>query len=159
MADQKRIKAVEMVSKAVTKKGVLKGKNKKETKTLVNVCPHHRYNKRGKIKPTIFNNNDGTCVCTMCGEKFPAKFYNNEKLGQVVGDMKTLNNQAKFMAVACGAGPQTIDYFSQIGAMVGNYKKSYKKIRVVADKQGKIKEKKKKNHSVGSNQYGSWGRS
>ena len=151
-------KPVKLVTEALNKKGALKGKSKKETKVLKALCPHHKYSKKGKLKPTIFNNGDGTCVCTMCGKKFPASLYNNENLGQIVGDMKTLNEQSKYMAVATGAGPATIDYYSQFGVMIGNYKKSYKKLRNVIAKQDSIKQKKKKRAGTTSAQYGSWGR-
>lgn len=148
---------VQMVTRAINKKGRLKGKNKKETKMLKASCPHHRYNKKGKLKPTIFNNNDGTCICTMCGGKFPAKFYDNDQLGQIVGDMRTLNEQSKYMAVATGSGDSTVEYFSQTGAILSKYKKAYKKVRSFADKQSNIKNKKKKKVATGSSQYGGWG--
>lgn len=155
MADLKKVKALQLVSKSVNKKGKLVGKNKKETKMLKAVCPHHRINKHGKVKPTFMNNGEGTCVCTMCRATFPAKFFKDEKLDGIIGDMKTVNEQAKFMAVATGAGNQTIDFFTQFGVMLANYKKAYTKERNVAEKQSNVKNKKKKK-SYESNQYGSW---
>lgn len=148
---------VGMVTNALNKKGTLKGKNKKETKQLKAICPHHKFNKKGKLKPTIFNNGDGTCTCEMCGARFPASFYKNNELDDVVGGMQTLNDQAKYMAVSLGAGNETIEYFSQAGGILGKYKKAYKKIRNVAEKQNSVKKKKNKKGGYGSSQYGSWG--
>lgn len=153
----KRTKSVEMVSKCVNKKGRLKGKNKKETKVLIGSCPHHRYNKHGKIKPTIFSNDGEYCICTMCGAKFPASFYSNGEIGSIVGAMRQMNDQNKFTAVATNAGNEMNDYFSQFGVMLQYYKKNTKKLRNVAEKQGRVKDKKKRNNN-GSSMYGSWGR-
>lgn len=150
-------KSLEKVSKSVTKKGKLKGNNKQETKALKGMCPHHKITKKGKLKPTVFNNGDGTCICKLCGERFPARFYNNDELHRIVGDMGTINNQAKYMATAIGAGPKSIDYFCEMGVRLKDYPKSYKKIRAVADKQGRAKAKKRRNNMGGSSQYGSWG--
>lgn len=153
----RRIKSVEQISKSVSKKGRLKGKNKKETKALIGMCPHHKYNKHGKIKPTIFSNDNEYCICSMCGKKFPASFYKNEELGEIVGAMSQLNNQNKYTAVATNAGTEMNDYFAQMGVMLMHYKKNSKKVRNVAEKQGRVKEKKKRT-SNGSSMYGSWGR-
>lgn len=149
---------VAVVTKYRNKKGDLKGKNKKETKMLKGICPHNCYSKKGKKKPTIFNNNDGTCICTMCGEKFPAKFYDNQELGNIVGDMKTLNNQAKYIATASDAGNDTVKFFSEVGVNLVNYKKYYKRVRKYVSTHDRIKNKKKKKQTAGSSQYGSWGR-
>lgn len=159
MADyNKKNGPVQMVTRAVNKKGELKGKNKKETKALKAICPHHRYNKKGKLKPTFFMNQDGTCICTMCGARFRTNFYNNDEIGQIVGDMKSVNEQAKFISVAAGLGEKTTEYFSQFGGLLSKYKKTYKKARNIASKQDQISNKKKKKNRTGSSQYGSWGR-
>ena len=60
-------------------------------------------------------------------------------------------------AVATNAGNEMNDYFAQMGVMLQYYKKNSKKVRNVAEKQGRVKEKKKK-QSSGSSMYGSWGR-
>lgn len=155
------IKPVKLVTEALNKKGKLKGKNKKDKKMLQLICPHHKYTRKGKLHPTIFNNNDGSCICTLCGQTFPAKFYSNKDLGEAVGNIRSINEQAKYMAVATGAGNNTVDYFSNFAVSLGQYKKVYKKVRNVAEKRGNIrnKGKNKNNHSsAGSSQYGSWGR-
>ena len=151
----KAAKNVVKVTKSTNKKGNLKGKNKKETKMLKAICPHHRINKKGKVVPTIFNNGD-YCICTLCGAKFRANFYSKEEVKEAVGAMKEMNNQAKFMSVATNAGENMCDYFGSFGAMIGTFSKNMKKITKVAQKQGAVKEKKKK-HDQGSSMYGSWG--
>ena len=152
-------KSVMKVTKSINKKGVLKGHNKKETKTLRGICPHHRVNKHGKVKPTIFSNDGEYCICTMCKAKFPAKFFNNAEMSDIISTMKEFNNHNKFTSVATNSGDQMIDYFGQFGVMLESYKKNAKKVRNVAEKQGNVKNKKKNrnNGGSGSSQYGSWG--
>lgn len=151
----KKYKSVMKITKSLTKKGKLKGSNKKETKLLNAICPHHKMNKKGKIVPTIFNNGD-YCVCQLCGEKFPAIFYTNDNIGEIVGNMEELNNQNKFMAVATNAGDGINDFFTNFAVQLMTYKKNSKKLRNIAEKQGSVKEKKKRRNN-GSNMYGSWG--
>ena len=56
-------KPIQVTNKALTKKGRLKGKNKKETKALKNACMHHKINRKGKLKPAYFiQDNDCTCL-------------------------------------------------------------------------------------------------
>ena len=42
----KKSKALILISKANRKHGLLKGKNKKETKQLRMMCPHHKITKK-----------------------------------------------------------------------------------------------------------------
>ena len=148
-------KNVVKVTKSMNKKGRLKGTNKKETKTLKGMCPHHKINKNGKTKPTTFIT-DGYCICKMCGAKFPARFYNNDTLDEVIDGMKELNNQNKYASVAVNSGDKMVDFFCTFGVMLTTYKKNSKKIRAVAKKQGELNKKKNKS-SGGSSMYGSWG--
>lgn len=151
-------KSIMKVTRSINKKGKLKGHSKKETKVLKGICPHHRLNKHGKVKPTIFSNDGEYCICTMCGYKFPAKFYTNGEIKNLVGEMKEMNNHNKFTSVATNSGDQMIDYFGQFGVMLESYAKNTKKLRNVAEKQGSVKNKKnRKNNNSGSSQYGSWG--
>ena len=154
-------KMVMKVTKSLNKKGKLKGSNKKETKTLIGICPHHKFNKKGKVKPTIFSNDGEYCICTLCSKKFPAKFYSNQEIGDIVGEMEMLNNQNKYTSVAINAGDATTEYFCNVGAILTSYKKNSKKVRNVAEKQGNVKKKKKNSNGGngnGSSMYGSWGR-
>lgn len=151
-----RIKQVELVTKAISKHGKLKAENKKKKKMLKKICPHHKYNRHGKVKPTIFPDGDGACICTMCGATFPAKFFSNNEIKEIVGEMKSVNEQAKYLSVAVGAGQNTVDYHTDLAVKLGTFAKSYKKLRGVASKKDTIKKKKNK-RSQGSAQYGSWG--
>ena len=111
-------KVILKVSKYVDKKGRLKANSKKETKALRGLCPHHRLNKHGNMKSTIFNNDGEYCICTMCKAKFPADFYKDDEIDTLVKGMKELNNQNKFTAVATNSGENMIDYFCGFGSML-----------------------------------------
>jgi hypothetical protein len=160
MATSRKSNALVEVTKNINKKGRLKGKNKKETKALIGMCPHHRLNKHGKVRPTIIPSKDNTRICTMCAARFDAKFYTNEDVENVLGEMDRLNQQAKFMATAINAGDKTVDFFATTGVILKQYKKLYKRLRNVAQKQGSIrnKQKNKGNGYSNSASYGSWQR-
>lgn len=149
-------KNIVKITKSINKKGRLKGSNKKETKILNGICTHHKINKHGKIKPTTFVNADEYCICKICGAKFPARFYDNDALDDIIDGMKELNNQNKYTSVAINSGDKMTDFFCTFGAMLTTYKKNSKKIREVARKRGDIKKKKDKSRG-GSSMYGSWG--
>ena len=153
----KKESTLRLISANVTKKGKLKGKNKKETKELKAKCEHWRFNKKGKKKPTIYNAGDGTCTCTMCGAKFSASPYKDDELTKIFDDINKVINQAKFMSVAIGAD-DAAELFSGTSVALKNSKKAYKKVRNVAIKSSKLGGKKKKNHENGggSSQFGSW---
>lgn len=145
------------ISKSRDKKGKLRGKNKKETKALKGSCVHHFLNKHGKVKKSIIPGHDNNLLCPMCKAEFPAEFYTNDRISEIVDEMIMLNNQNKYMSVAINSGNDMVEYFAQMGAMLAFYKKNAKKVRNVAEKQGTVKTK--KNHKRnGSSVYGSWGR-
>ena len=153
----KQIKQVALVTKNLNKKGTLKGKNKKETKYLKAICTSHKYNKKGTLKPTIINNGDGTCICSICGERFPANFFSKDNMHETMKDVNEITAQLKYMAVSTNAGPAAVDYICQTSAMLSQLPKMYKKVHSVAAKQSKNNNNRKKKHSNGSSQYGSWG--
>lgn len=152
----KAYKNVIKTTKALNKKGIIKGSNKKETKTLEGMCASHKINKKGKVVPQMRTSNN-YCYSTMVkGVKFPANFYSKEELKDVLKNMEMLNEQSKFTAVAINAGEEMVDFFASIGIMLKFYKKNYKKIRKVAEKQGAIKNKKKKGYGRTTDTYGTW---
>lgn len=152
----KAYKNVIKCTKALNKKGLIKGSSKKETKTLEGMCASHKINKKGKVVPQIKAAN-GYCYSTMVrGVKFPANFYSKDDLKEEIKKMEMLNEQAKFMAVATNAGEDMVDYFASIGIMLKFYKKNYKRIKKVAEKQGAIKNKKKKGYGRTTDSYGTW---
>lgn len=148
-------KAITQVNKALSKKGKIKGKNKKETKLLKSICMHHRITRRGKLKPAYYMQGD-ECICKLCHARFPARFYSKEDVADVVDPMIEMNNQLKYLAAAANLGQKTSDYAANMGAELAIYKKTMKKATAVADKKGKVKKKRKKAYS-GSEKYGSWG--
>ena len=148
-------KAIQVTNKALTKKGKLKGRNKKETKELKNMCVHHRITKRGKLKPAYFIDN-GECVCKMCQHRFPAKFFNSDEVDERFEDMTELVDQYKYLAVAVNAGNSACDYAAKFAVELPKIKKSYKKVVKIAKKQSNISKKKHKKKYSGSSQYGSW---
>lgn len=156
MAKKRFSKALTSVSKSLNKKGRIKGKNKKETKALKGACPHHKINRKGRVKPTVYVQ-DKDCICELCGKRFPAKFFSNEKVDEIVDDFEEFNNQAKYLATAVNQNSEICDFFSEVGVRIVGIKKKYKKVRNVAKKQSDIKKRKKKNRYQGSSQYGSWG--
>ena len=105
MANNNRIpKNVIEVTKNLTKKGRLKGRNKKETRALRGMCPHHKVNKRGHIKPTLIPGGKGYCYCRMCKAKVPTKFFDDEYVKETADNMAEINSQAKYIAAAGNLG-------------------------------------------------------
>jgi len=148
-------KALTTVSKSINKKGRITGKNKKEKKMKRALCPHHKINKKGHVKPTVYV--DGKeCICEMCGKRFPAKFFNDNKVDDIVDSFEELNEQQKYLSTAINQNSDTCDYFSEIASKLIGYKKKVKKIRNIAKKQSDIKKKKKNSRYEGSREYGSW---
>ena len=152
----KNLGAVRLITNASDKKGRIRGKNKKETKQLIAMCPHHKYNKKGKIKP-IIEYDDGVCTCYLCGAQFPAVPYDNDSFNKIHTDMTEVIDQAKYMAVEIGAGPETQEFLSSYAVQHKKFKKTYNKIKDVAVKQSRVKKKKHNGSSGGgSSRYGSW---
>ena len=150
-------KIVKRISTATTKKGVIKGKNKKETKALIGGCVHHRLTKHGKLKSSIIIPDGEECHCTLCEGTFPARFYTNQEIREIVEAFIELNNQNKFTAVATNAGEEVVDYYVQAGMIASSYYKNSKKLRNVGEKQDNVKKKKNRhNDNSGSSAYGSW---
>lgn len=147
------------VNNSLNKKGRLKGKNKRETKILRGICPHHRINKKGNIKPATFIHDD-KCNCLMCKSRFRYEPYTNEEIHDIVDPLIELNNFNKFAAIATNAGDSMNDFFANVGAELEFYVKNSKKVRNLAQKQDAVKgkrNKKNKNRYNGSSSYGSWG--
>lgn len=152
-----KIVAVMTITNALTKKGKIKGRNKKETKLLRDSCVHHLWDKRERcyISP-IFSNADGTRVCEMCGAKFSSHFYENAELKNVIRPMLELTNQLKFMTVAIGADNKTVDAVVQAHVLNKRLAEIYKNCRKVAASKSKVKKYKKGKKHQALNQYGSW---
>lgn len=149
---------VQAVTNSLNKHGEIKGKDKKETKNLRAMCPHHKITKKGKIKPTIYNDGNGTCICEMCGHRFPTHLYTNDETKKVVGEMTQILDQSRYLAEAADLGKDTKAYLAQTSVSVAHFPKTYKKIRKVVEKSESTKRRKNKGHNQkgGSESYGGW---
>lgn len=157
--NNKKSKTLVLIAKNITKKGKIKGSNKKETKQLKLMCPHHRITKKGAVKSTLIPggvNEEGkqVCVCELCKKEVATKFFTDEQVNEIIGNMDALLQQEKYIGTAIGANKVT-DFAAQACVMVNHAKKSYIRSRNIAKKSGNIK-KKKKDSGRGSNVYGSW---
>lgn len=155
----KTFKAVSAISKSLTKKGKIKGKNKKETKYLKRACTHHYYNRKGKLKAAFFNNSNGECICELCGRSFQTKIESKNDVRNKVEDALSLANQAVVAAVSGSLGEKAVDKFVNLKVLLEEFPKDYSRTMNAISKEDNIK-KKKKNHNNGggSSQYGGWSR-
>ena len=151
----KKVKSFVTFNDHVSKKGKIKGKNKKETKILKGMCPHFRVNKNGKVKNMVINNGQKQCVCKLCGKVFPARFYTDQEMNQIISDFEKTVNENKYIAVQINGGTKTTEYLMQLGGMLSQYPKISRRLRDIAQKKGKVKNKNKKK-SYTSNVYGNW---
>lgn len=149
---------VAAVTNSLNKHGEIKGNSKKETKNLKAMCPHHKINKKGKIKPTVYNDGNGTCVCTMCGAKFTTHLFNKEEIDKIQGKFKGVLDQARYMTEAADLGKDTSTYLAKLSVDVSHFGKTYGKIRHVVQRSENMKKKKKNNNNRGngSENYGGW---
>ena len=150
------------VSDSLTKSGKIKGKGKKETKTLRLICPHHAINKKGKIKPQIDNDGVGTCTCDLCQRSFRTKLYSHDEIEEIKDTAIELFDQGEFMAVSCDAGEDAIIAFAEAKVAIVNAIKAYERVKGIAQKQERVKNKRGKNKRHNNNEsgeslYGSWG--
>lgn len=155
---EKKGSIVATITNNLNKHGEIKGANKKETKNLRAMCPHHKINKKGKIKPTVYNDGNGTCTCEMCGAKFTTHLYNNEETDKIVGKFKGMLDQARYMCEAADLGKDTSSYLAKLSVDVSHFGKTYGKIKHVVERTENMKRKKKDNRSRGngSENYGGW---
>ena len=154
----KNIKAISTISKAINKKGKIKGKNKKETKYLERACLHHYYNKKGKLKAAIVNNDNGLCVCELCGRSFSTKLRSKDDVRNIFEDGLSIVNQAAYAATSAHLGEEAIDKMVKLKVLIEEFPKDYSRIFKAVSKEESINNKKKKhnNSGNGSNQYGNW---
>ena len=149
------------ITQNLSKHGEIKGDNKKITKKMKAACPHHKINKKGKIRPTIANDN-GVCYCKMCGAQFRAPLYQNKELSSIVNKYQGVLEQSKFIVQSADMGEDMLAFFANANIYASETKKQYKKIRKIAEKSDRIKKKSKKNNNGGynggnsSDNFGSW---
>lgn len=155
--------ALQQTSRAVNKKGKLKGRNKQDTKRLKAICPHNRITKKNDIVETyrITEGKDGQpwCICTQCGAKFLAGYYETKEMKAIIKETKMVIENAKFLATAVNGEPKVIDKLASINSELDWVIKTSKKLTNIAKYQDDIKKNKKKNKNkgYGGGSLGHWG--
>lgn len=156
-----RYPIVAKITANVNKKGYIKARsgNKKETKILEDMCMHHIYNKKGKLKEKTYrNNSDGRMYCSLCGEYIKTTAYKKEEIKELRNKLKVMNNQMKFIAIGIDAGQETEKLLAQFAVQLRKVFKVYGKLTKIANKQNRVKrDKQNNNNKSSSTQYGSWG--
>lgn len=144
---------VKTVSDHMNKKGRLRG-NKKEIRALRSICPHHAINRKGKVKVRVHKEGDKNCQCDICKDRFQLGFYTDQQYDKAYDTFKPVASQAKLIAVAVGAGKETVQEVTTLNVLLDRSRKTMKNLRNVAQKQ-QSKKKKKKNKGQ-SRQLGGW---
>lgn len=149
------------VTESLNKSGRIKGKNKKETKVLRAICGHHKINKKGKLKPQIYNNGTGECTCELCERTFRTKLFTDEMVNEIIDNAMELADQGEFIAISTDAGEEAVNAFAEFKVALINLGKAYRRVRQLAQKQDKIKNKNRRgkdgrNDKDSSAAYGGW---
>lgn len=151
---------VATITNNLNKHGEIKGENKKETKNLKAMCPHHKITKKGKIRPTVTNDGNGTCYCSMCGHKFSTHLYTKDETKKIVGKFTGMLDQARFMNEAADLGKDTGAYLARLSVETSHFKKTYGKIKKAVERTEHVKKKKRGNNNRNggnsSTNYGGW---
>ena len=140
----KRCKSLKAVSSKLNKKGRIKGKNKKETRTLKGMCTHHVLTKKGKIKSRLEKYDQDTYVCRLCGHTFHPDFHEGDKLESTIANAKEILDQMKYILVKIGSKPETIDFVCQAAGYFEHIEHMYPKVVSIAKKRDSLKNKNKK---------------
>lgn len=142
----------------LNKHGELRGANKEETRRLRDMCLHHKITKKGKTKPAVTNDGNGTCYCPMCGHKFSTHLWSEKEIKEKVAAVMNVLDQSKFMTVSADFGKEVEKYLVNLSVELGKLPKIYKKQRKVVEKRDHVKNKKKKKsyNNTSSSSYGSW---
>ena len=150
----KRCKSIKAYSSKVGKKGRIKGKNKKETRTLKGMCTHHVLTKKGKLKSRLEKYDADTRICRLCGHTFKPDFHEGEKFEATFNNAREVLDQMKYILVKIGAKPESIDFVCQAAGYWEHMPKMYKKTIAVAKKRDSLKNKKSKKNRA--EVFGSW---
>jgi uncharacterized Zn finger protein (UPF0148 family) len=147
---------VSEVTNNLNKHGEIRGNNKNQTKNLRALCPHHKINKKGKLKMTIVNNGNGECTCLMCGRKFRTQLFDKKEVKDSVEDVREILDQARFMNIAADLGKETELYLAKVSVDISHLPKTYKRIRKATERTDSLKNKKKKSKKNYTPSYGGW---
>lgn len=166
--DEKMMETVKMearnplnvVSSYVKKNGKIKAENKKKTKLVKGMCPHHQKKRNGKIVPTITGSSaSGMGRCKICDALVPIIDMSQERENEIINSFRDLNNQAKFLATATDAGREAESYFASVGVNLVNYNKNFRKVKESAERKDVMNKKKNKKNKSNkyTTEFGSWG--
>ena len=147
---------VARVTDNLNKHGEIRGSSKKETKNLKAMCPHHKITKKGKVKPTVQNDGQGTCTCEMCNSKFTTHLANKDEINKIVRKTAEMLSQARFMAESADLGNETKAYLANVSVLLRQFPGVYNDITKVVKKSNDVK-KKKKHNGGGDNVSGNLG--
>ena len=147
---------VKIIDRYVGKKGKIGKDKKKNNRFMRGACTHHKLNNKGEKKPAVWKNSDGTATCKICGAKMSTIAYEHNEINDTVNEFNRINNQMKFLSVACNLPNKVQMYFSQTGANMAFYSKLASNVTKVAQRQSENKKKKKKKNHDSSENFGSW---
>lgn len=148
---------VATITANLNKHGEIKGSNKKETKNLKAMCPHHKETKKGKNKAMVWNNGDGSLKCTMCDNRVPTDLKSKEDVKKTISPTQDLLSQARYMTVAADLGKEEQAYFARLSVDLANFPKVYGRVKHIVEKRENMRKRKKKNgNRNNSGVYGGW---
>ena len=138
--------AMAYVTKYRGKKGKIKVPgDKKTTKMLKRVCPHHRYNGGGKVKSTVASQG-GRHRCMLCGKFIDIKPVPKNDIAEMHKTLDTVCNQLAYLSIEAKVGDENITKAAVFTkAYIGKMIKSYERLGEMLSKNGK-KRKDKGNH-------------
>ena len=155
--NQRNLQTVQLATKNRSKKGRLKGSNKKETKTLRLCCPHHYYNKKGVLKSATFAPNNNDLICEQCLRKIHVHQTHNSTVKKTVKTVKGYLRQLQFANVEINGGEKVQKDINELMVRIDKLPKLYKKIfAIVGSMTKKPKNKKKRKKGGSTQQWGTW---
>ena len=147
------------VIKQNTKKGKIRGKNKKATKILRGACPHHTITDKNKLKKLLIPDpgyGKGVCRCKLCDAKVKMKAYTKEEVRKGFEGAIEIVDNMKFLAFAVNAGADAAKFATELGSMLAIAPKYYKQISNIAVKGSKVRNNRKNRKKENYTSVGMW---
>lgn len=141
--DMTGVDPVRLVTKHLTKKGKLTGASKKEKRIIRDVCPHHTFTRKENLRTWLEPDGKKRLRCPICGESFPAAYFEEHEVRERVRSVKEIASQAKMLAVAVGSDKRTVQQVSEFNLHLGMFPKLYGNLAAISKKKDKNKKKKK----------------
>lgn len=153
-------KIVAVLSKKLNKRGEIKGDGKSDTKHLKIQCTHHHVNKKGKIKPAIYNDGEGHILCEMCDRSVTTDLKDKSEVKKIVKPIFELSDQLAYIGQAADLGNNVISYATSMKLMLNKFTKFYGKSVKAVKKAEKVKKHKKgknrRNNNSGGGNLSGW---